>query len=106
MAIPFCETPIVELKPRLYSTPVFVPALGTGKQRRASHRNLAGRYKAGRCAPMRSDKVLCDMRGDAEKGKGEGKRQRGMQEATEIFVDFGECHGIIPFVDPPVSASG
>ena len=45
---------------------------------------------------MRSGKVLGDMRGDAEKGKGEGKRQRGMQKAAEIFVEFGECHGIIP----------
>ena len=44
------------------------------------------------------------MRGDTEKGKGEGKRQRGMEKAAEIFVEFGECHGTVPFVDPPVSA--
>jgi hypothetical protein len=53
---------------------------------------------------MRSDKVFGDMHGDAENGKGEGKRQRGMQETAEIFVEFEKCHGTIPFADPPVSA--
>ena len=54
---------------------------------------------------MRSDKVFGDMHGDAEKGKGKGKCQRGMQETAEIFVEFEKCHGTIPFVDPPVSAN-
>ena len=55
---------------------------------------------ANRRALMRSDKVLGDMQGNAEKGNGEGNRQGGMQEAAEKFVGFGKCHWDSPYLGP------
>jgi hypothetical protein len=40
--------------------------------------------------------MLGGMNGHTEKGKRERDRQGGMQKAAEIFVEFEECHCLVP----------
>ena len=57
-------------------------------------------HRTGLLAPgarFGSDEMLGDIKSDAKSGNAEGDRYGGVQKAAEEFVEFGECHGIVPY---------
>jgi hypothetical protein len=53
----------------------------------------ARRILGGRRAPLCSNKMLGDMKGDSKDGDAESDSQGGVQEIAEDFIGSGKCHG-------------